>query len=119
MSSKPMRRTDAIIKDLQERISQGIESGAPVDVRAINQEIVAHQELARLRAKRAERVEEKDWLAVNDLDAQIQHWIRFVSEDVDPKVAEDPRKNETTLVEPVPPTTAAVATPPLAPQSKN
>lgn len=108
MSSKPLRRTDAIIQDLRDRRDAQIEAGEPVDARAVEQEIIAHQELARLREQRAERAEAKDWLAVNDIDAKIQHWIRFVTEDVDEKVADDPKKNEITLVDPNPPAAAPV-----------
>lgn len=109
MSTTPMRRTDAIIQDLQARLDGQLAAGEPVDVRAVQQEITAHQELARLRERRAERVAAKDWLAVNAVDALIQHWLRFVSEDVDERVAADPRKNQTTLVDPVPPATGTPA----------
>lgn len=103
--TKQLRRTDAIIQDLRDHRDEQLAAGVPVDVRAVEQEIIAHQELARLREKRAERVAEQDWLAVNDLDTQIQHWLRFVSEDVDETVAENPKKNETQLVDPGPPMT--------------
>ena len=97
-----MRTTDSIITDLQKSRDERLAAGEPVDVRAVEQEIIAHQELARLRERRAAAVKAKEHVLVNDLDAQIQHWLRFVSEDVDDKVAGDPKKDSRKLVDPDP-----------------
>lgn len=103
-----MRTTDDIIQSLIDQRAKQLADGVPVDVRAVEQEIIAHKQLARLREQRADAVKAKDFLRVNDIDAQIQHWVRFVSEDVDEKVAADPKKDATKLVEPEPPADAAV-----------
>jgi hypothetical protein len=93
-----VRTTDSIIEELRKNRDERLAGGEQVDVSAVEQEIIAHQELARLRERRAAALKAKDWVLANDLGAQIQHWLRFVSEDVDEKVADDPKKNATSLV---------------------
>lgn len=97
-----MRTTDSIIQELLDRRDGQLAAGVPVDVRAYEQEITAHKQLARLRHDRGAAVKTKDYLRVNDIDAQIQHWLRFVSVDVDNPVAEDPKKDSQKLVDPAP-----------------
>jgi hypothetical protein len=93
--------TDSIIEGLRKDRDDRLASGEQVDVAAVEQEIIAHQELARLRDRKAAAEKAKDLQLANDLSAQIQHWLRFVTVDVDEKVADDPRKNATKQV-PVP-----------------
>jgi hypothetical protein len=98
-----VRTTDDLINALTKSRDDRLAAGELVDVRAVQQEITAHQELARLRERRAAAVKAKDFQVANDLAAQIEHWLRFVTEDVDDRAAEDPKKNTTKLVDPVPP----------------
>lgn len=101
-----MRTTDSIIEDLIKRRDQRLEAGEQVDVSAVEQQIVAHQQLARLRTERAERVKDKNWVRVGELNADIQHWLRFVDEDVDDRVVAQPSKDSQRLVpDPAPDTT--------------
>ncbi|GAB1642532.1 hypothetical protein [Krasilnikovia sp. MM14-A1259] len=100
--SKPQpaaRTTDDIIRDLIAGRDAQLAAGEPVDVHAVEQRLIAHQQMARLRTERARRVVAKDWARVADLDAQIGFWRRMVAEDVDEQVAADPALDATTLVD--------------------
>ncbi len=94
-----MRTTDSIIEGLIKSRDERLAAGETVDVRAVQQEVIAHQELARLRARRAELVKAKEFVTVSEVDAQIQHWLRFITEDVDDKLLDKPEKDSTKLVE--------------------
>jgi hypothetical protein len=96
---KAVRTTDGIIQGLIDGAVAQMDAGEHVDGSAIRQEIIAHQELARLRARKAERQAAGDLEAVNDLNAHISHWARRVSVDVDEQVAADPQRNATSLVD--------------------
>lgn len=85
-----MRTTDDILADLKKRAEGG------EDVRQL---VIAHETLARLRAERAEAVKAKHDEKLPGLDAQIKHWLTMVDEDVDDRVAGEPSKNSTKLVE--------------------
>ena len=97
--AKTPRTTDSIIQDLIDGAVAQMAAGEHVDGTAIRQEIIAHQELARRRARKAERQAAGDLEAVNDLNAHISHWARRVSVDVDPECAADPQRNATSLVD--------------------
>ena len=105
MSRQTVRSTEDIIWALTKGRDERLAAGEQVDVAAVQQEIIAHQQLARLREDRAARATAKDWLRVKDIDAQIRHWLRFVAEDVDEQAAA-PGRNATKLVAPAPPADA-------------
>lgn len=97
-----MRTTDDLINALVKSRDDRLAAGEHVDVRAVEQEIIAHQELARLRERRAAAIRAKEHQLANELVAQIHHWLRFVTEDVDERVADKPEKDSTKLVDPLP-----------------
>jgi hypothetical protein len=103
-----VRTTDSIIEDLVQGCAERLAASEHVDVGAVQQQIIAHQELARLRERRAAALKMQEHQLAGDLDAQIQHWLRFVTEDVDERVAGDPKKNTTKLVAPAAPADTAV-----------
>lgn len=105
-----MRTTDSIIEDLRKSRDERLAAGEAVDVRAVEQEIIAHQELARLRERRAAAQKAKEYVLAGELDAQIHHWLRFVSEDVDEKVVGDPKKDSVKLVAVDPATEPGIGT---------
>jgi hypothetical protein len=85
-----LRTTDDILADLQKRADDG------EDVR---QQVIATQTLARLRAERADAIKAKDNATVRLLDEKIRYWLTAVVEDVDERVASQPGKDSTKLVE--------------------
>ena len=64
----PARTTESLIAGLRERGGD------------VQQQIIAHETLARLRAERAEAQSAK---RVADLDVDIRFWLGFVDEDID------------------------------------
>ncbi len=84
-----MRTTDDIIKDLNKRAETG------EDVR---QQILSHGALARLRTDRAAAVKADDHQLVAALDSQSRTHRGLVEEDVDERIAEQPRKDSAKLV---------------------
>jgi hypothetical protein len=85
-----VRTTDSIIADLNKRAEQG---------ENVTQQVIAHETLARLRAERAEAVKRKDSQRVRDLDTQIVQWLGMVDEDVDDRIAEQPKKDSVKTVD--------------------
>lgn len=84
-----MRTTDDIITDLRKRAEQG------EDVR---QQVIAHEEIARLRARLVE-LGDRDPELKAGLQTQIQGWLRLVDEDVDDRIVERPDKDSVVEVE--------------------
>jgi hypothetical protein len=83
-----MRTTDDIIKDLRGREAAGED---------LRQEIIAHEQLARLRAELVLHGDDPQRAAT--LRTQITSWLRMVSEDVDDRIAERPDKDSVDVVD--------------------
>lgn len=86
-----MRTMESIVADLRvQREQYEAQPGMRVHVQELDQEIIAHETLARLREERA--VAEQAGLAgrVCDLDQQIGEWRSRVSVDVETPVPDEP-----------------------------
>lgn len=76
-----MKTTETIIADLQAQRAEHEQAGRLVDARQADQEIIAHDTLARFRARRGQLVAAGE--ATVDVDEQIRFWRGHVTEDVD------------------------------------
>jgi hypothetical protein len=83
-----VRTTDDIIRDLQKRADNG---------EVLRQQILSHGALARLRTDRAAAVKAGDHDLLRALDSQIRTHRGLVDEDVDERIAEQPKKDSTKL----------------------
>jgi hypothetical protein len=79
-----VKTTDEIVARLYREQEEHTVAGRTVAAQAINQQVIAHHTLARLRAERAALVARgDDPLAVDGLDQQIRYWLTLVDEDIE------------------------------------
>lgn len=82
-----MTTTEDILTDLAKQREASLADGRLVDVKHVDQQVTAHETLARLRAERAEHVAGDRAEAAAGMDAQISYWLRMVDDDVDEPAA--------------------------------
>jgi hypothetical protein len=80
--------TEQILAQLMADREKAVADGRYVDARHIDQEVIAHQQLARLRAQHAAYVDADQTEAAAQITTSIAFWRRQVTPDVDDMPAE-------------------------------
>lgn len=83
-----MKTTETILAALAERRDAALAEHDHPEVHRIDQAVIAHQQLARLRTQHADYVDRGEDAAAAQFAAQIGYWRRQVDEDVDEPTTE-------------------------------
>lgn len=78
-----MRTTENILADLDTERAEHLVAGRLAEVQRVDQAVMAHQTLARLREEKARYVQAGELAAAGQVEAQIRYWRSMVDVDIE------------------------------------